>query len=264
MNDIDKILQLRRSIGKIAAVFCLLLSLAVVDAVVAGFRKSATVFDALPGTSLELNGFTAEKVGSTREIVYTGSSDLIRLSIDSIQKGYWLGNKMWQGRIIISPYIKAGEYNLAVGVEGMKMQKPSDMFLIRIYKDYESYRQSYKSLIKRYLDLSPWFFVASFLPFIVLAFGYIFILSGKIENLMAKQGKAIIYKVKKEKETCEIFFGLGMDHGVKINTYVTVFNDNGQPVGTAVVNSANSVDSIAHAESGCMVRPGYMVTIHNG
>lgn len=264
MTDIEKALQLRSATGKVAAVFCVLLSLAVIDAVVAGFRQSTTVFDALPGTSIDLNGLTAEKVGSTKDIVYTGSSDLIRLSIDSIQKGHWFGSKMWQGRIIISPDIKEGEYSLAVGIEGMKMQKPPDKFLIRIYKDYESYSQSFKSLIKRYFNISPWFFAALFSPLIVLAFGYMFLLSGKIENLMAGKGKAVIYKVKKVQETCEIFFGLGTDHGVNTSTRINVFDDNGHMLGTAVVNSATGTDSIACAESGCVVKPGYLAAIHKG
>ncbi|MGB5158421.1 hypothetical protein [Desulfobacterium sp. N47] len=261
MNDLDKTLQLRSKIGKIAAVFCVLLSLAIIDTVVAGFRQSKTVFDALPGTSIDINGLAAETVGSTNDIVCTSTSDLIRISIDSIQKGYWFGSKMWQGRFIISPDIKEGDYSLVVGIKDIKIKKAPDKFLIRIYKDYESYRQSYKSLIKRYFDISPWYIGALFFLLSVLAFGYIFLLSGKIENLMADKGKALIYKVKKAQESCEIYFGLGNDHGVKTNSRINVFDDKGQASGTAVVHSATETDSIAYAESGCVVEPGYMVAV---
>lgn len=264
MPDTEKALKLRSIIGKVAAVFCVLLSLAIIDTIVAGFRQSKTVLDALPGTYIELNGLAAEKVVTTEDIVCTGSSDLIRLSIDSIQKGHWFGSKMWQGRIIISPDIKEGEYSLVVGSKETKTKKPPDKFLIRIYKDYDSYRQSYKSLIKRYIDISPWLLAAFLSPFIVLAFGYIFLLSEKIEKLMALTGKAVIYKVKKEKDICEIYFGLGIDHGVKTNSHLIICNEKNQPVGTAVVNSVKKTDSIAYAESGCFAKPGYMVTKHRG
>ncbi|MBA3036884.1 MAG: hypothetical protein FP814_10380 [Desulfobacterium sp.] len=264
MNDLDKTLQLRSNVGKIAAVFCVLLSLAIIDTIVAGFRQSKTVFDALPGTSLDINGLTAETVVTTDDIFYTSTSDLISLSIDSIQKGHWFGSKMWQGRFIISPDIKEGEYILVVGIKDIKIKKPPDKFYIRIYKDYESYRKSYKSLIKRYFDISPWYFAAFFFFLIVLTFGCIFLISGKIEILMAGKGKAVIYKVKKVQETCEIFFGLGIDHGVKTSTRINVFNDKGQASGTAVVHSATETDSIAYAESGCVVEPGYMVAVYKG
>ncbi len=262
MADIEKTVRIRSAVGKIAAVFCVFLFLSVIDAVIAGFRQSATVFDVLPGTSIELNGLTAAKVKSADEIIWTSSTNLIRLSIDSIQKGHWFGSNMWQGHLIISPDTRAGEYNIIVGVKDINLQKKNNNYLIRVYKDYERYRQSFKSLIKRYSDISPWIFAACFMPFIIMAFGYIFLLSGKIENLMAEQGKAIIYKVKQTKETCEIFFGLGIDHGIKKNGHLTVYDSNGLPTGTALVHSVNVTDSIAYAESGCAVKPGYSVAVH--
>ncbi|MFH2046599.1 MAG: hypothetical protein ABIK92_15795 [Pseudomonadota bacterium] len=261
MNDMEKTLRLRRAVGKVAAILCVIVCFSLIDTIIAGFRQSATEFDVLPGTSIELNGLTAEKVKSGDEIVCKSSSDYIRISIDSLQKGHWFGNNMWHGHLIISPDAKAGEYSIIVGIKDINLQKKHDKFLVRVYKDYAKYQQSFKSVIKRYIDISPWVFAASFSPFIILAFGYIFILSGKIENLMAKQKKAVIYKVKKAKETCEIYFGLGMDHGIKVSTCLTVFNDKGQPVGTAVVNSANGIDSIACAESGCLIKPGYIVSV---
>lgn len=258
--DEEKAVRRRKSLGKITAVCCILLSLSLIDAVIAGFRQSAKVFDILPGTTVEINGIMGKKVESAREIAWTASSDHIRLSVDSIQKGHWFGDNMWQGRLIIDPETRAGEYSLTAGIEGMKVRKP-DIFLIRVYKDYAGYRQSFKSLIKRYLDISPWIMAAFFSPFVVLAFGYIFLLSGKIEQLMAKQGKAVVYRVKNSVEGCELYFSLGSRHGIRENACFNLFNEEGKPVGTAVVQNISDTDSRAIAGQGGTVRPGYTVSL---
>ena len=259
MVDMEKTMQARSTLGKIAAFLCILLSLSILDTVIAGFRQSSNVFDLLPGTTVEINGLIMGKVENTREITWSGDSKHILLTIDSIQKGHWFGDNMWQGRLTIDPDIRAGEYSLTVGLEGVKMQKPGK-FLIRVYKDYASYRQSFKSLIKRYLDVSPWIMAAVFSIFVVSAFGYMFLLSGKIEQLMAKQGKALVYRVKNGENGCELSFSLGARNGIRENACFTLFNEEDKPVGTAVVHNVSDTDSLATAGSGCTVKPGYTVT----
>jgi hypothetical protein len=256
----EKTIRMRSTAGKITAFFCILLCLSIIDAVIAGFRQSANVIDILPGRRVEINGLVMGKVGSAREITWTCNSEHMMLTIDSIQKGHWFGDNMWQGRLTIDPGIKAGEYSLAVGIEGMKIQKPGQ-FLIRVYNDYAAYRQSFKSLIKRYLDISPWIMAAIFSSFVVCSFGYIFFLSGKIERLMAGQGKAVVYRVKNGEKGCELSFGLGAENGIRQNTCISLFDEEGKPAGTAIVNDVSDTDSLATAGAGCTVKPGYTVSL---
>lgn len=256
----EKTIKRRSAAGKIAAFFCILLCLSLIDAVIAGFRQSANELDLLPGTNAEINGMVLGKVGNIREITWTGDSNHIMLTVDSIQKGHWFGDNMWQGRLTVDPDIRAGEYSLTVGIEGTKIQKPGK-FIIRVFKDYDSYRQSFKSLIKRYLDISPWILAAAFTAFVVSAFGYIFFLSGRIEQLMAGEGKAVVYRVKNGEEGCELSFGLGSIHGIRKNACFNLFNEDGKPVGTAVVHDVSDTDSLATAGSGCTVKPGYTVSL---
>jgi hypothetical protein len=168
---------------------------------------------------------------------------------------------MWQGQLTISPHIRQGEYKLIVGIKGKKTQKPPLTFLIRVHKDYQSYRQSFKSLMKRYLNISPWIMIASFSPLIVAAFGYIFLLSRKMEYLMAEQGKAEIYKAIKGEKGYEIAFSLGARHGIRVNTCLALINEKGKPVGTVVVHKVSETDSLATAGSNCTVKPGYIVSL---
>ncbi|RJP57782.1 MAG: hypothetical protein C4549_04700 [Deltaproteobacteria bacterium] len=259
--DIEKVRQWRSATGKAAAILCVVLSLLIIDALVAGFMQPINVFDLLPGTSVEINGVLAEKVRSVQELAYTSSSNLIQLSIDSIQKGHWFGENMWQGRLTTSSSIRQGEYTLVVGIKGKKIQKPPHVFLIRVHKDYMGYRQSFKSLMKRHFNISPWVAVVSLSPLVVLAFGCIFLLSRKVEYLMAEQGKAEVYKAIKGEGGYEIAFGLGARHGIRVNTCLALLNEMGKPVGTVVVHKVSETDSLATAEYGCTVKPGYIVSL---
>ncbi len=257
----EKLIRARSAVGKITALLCVLLCLSILDAVIAGFRQPQRVFDLLPGTSSGISGLMAEKVDSTGEISYTVGSELIRLSIDSIQKGHWFGDNMWQGRVIVSPDAGEGEYSLTVGVDGIKNLKPPLKFLIRVHKDYASYRLSFKSFIKRYLDISPWILAVSFFTLVVPAFVYVFFLSVKIETQMAKQGKAVVYRVKKADDGYEISFSLGAAHGIRTDTSLAIFNEGGKPAGTAVINNVSENDSVARVGPGCTVKPGYTVSL---
>ena len=105
-----------------------------------------------------------DAIQSIQELTYRSSSHLIQLSLDSLEKGFWFGERMWRGKLTISPHIGEGEYRLVVGIKGKKTQKPPLVFLIRVHKDYVSYRQSFKSLLRRYLDISPGVAVASSSP----------------------------------------------------------------------------------------------------
>ncbi|MDI6775806.1 MAG: hypothetical protein QMD03_00955 [Syntrophales bacterium] len=259
--DVEKVRRWRNAMGKAAAVFCVVLSLSLIDALVAGFRQPINVFNLIPGTSIGINGPLAEKAQNIQELTYRSSSNLIQLSIDSIQRGFWFGENMWQGRLTTDPHIRQGEYRLVVGIKGKKMQKSPLIFLIRVHKDYASYRQSFKSLIRRHLDISPWVAVASSFPLVVLAFGYIFSLSRKIEDLMAKQGKAEVYKVRRGEEGYEIAFSLGTRHGIQADTCLTLLNEKGKPVGTVVVDRVSETDSLATAGFNYTVKPGYIVSL---
>ncbi|MEW6615580.1 MAG: hypothetical protein AB1401_08965 [Thermodesulfobacteriota bacterium] len=259
--DVEKVRQWRSITEKVAAVLCIVLSLLIIDALIAGFRQPINVFDLLPGTSVEINGVLVEKVQSVQELTYRSSSSLIQLSIDSIQRGFWFGQNMWQGRLTTSPGIRQGDYKLVVGIKGKKIQKPPPVFLIRVHKDYMGYRQSFKSLMKRYFNISPWAAVVSLAPLVVVLFGCIFLFSRKIEHLMAEQGKAEVYKVIKGDGGYEIAFSLGTKHGIQANTCLNLLNEKGKPVGTVVVHKVSETDSLATAEYGCKVKPGYVVSL---
>ncbi len=87
----------------------------------------------------------------------------------------------------------------------------------------------------------------------------VFLLSQKIEYLLAQQGKAEVYLVRKTETGYDISFALGTRHGVGPGSKLSLYDEGGRPVGTAVVRECSATDSVAAADTAVPVRQGYMV-----
>lgn len=252
----------RNLAGKAGAFFFLLMFIGVLDALIAQFRQPPNVLHVLPGTSVEINGPLEEKVQGIQELTYISSSDLIRLSFETIHAGFWFGGTMWRGRLTIRPPIEPEEYSLTVIPKGKAPQKSRLVFRIKVYPDLSSYQQGFKSLIQRYLGISPWWVAVFSFPLTALVFGMVFYFSQKTEYLMAQGGKAEVYRVKKGEAGYEIAFGLGTRHGVQPGNHLILLNESGQPVGTVEVREVSETDSVAIAGLDCVIKPRYIVSLH--
>ncbi len=259
---LDQASQWRKLAGKAGAFFCLLMFIGVLDALIAQFRQPLNVLDVLPGTSVEINGPLEEKVRGIQELTYISSSDLIRLSFETTHSGFWFGGQMWRGLLTIRPHIEPGEYSLTVIPKGKTPQKSKPVFRIRVYQDLSSYRQGFKSLIQRYLGISPWWVAVFSFSLTALVFGMVFYLSQKIEYLMAQGGKAEVYRVKKGEAGYEIAFGLGTRHGVQPGNRLILLNESRQPIGTVEVREVSETDSVAITGLDYVIKLGYIVSLH--
>ena len=101
---------------------------------------------------------------------------------------------------------------------------------------------------------------AGCLPGILLAFGAVYLLSGRREALLAASGQAEVYRVTRGDDGYEIHFGLGTDHGISPGAKVTIYDVAGQPVGTATVEVCNQKVSVALATSDQPIKAGYLVS----
>ncbi|MDH5201766.1 MAG: hypothetical protein OEZ31_04280 [Nitrospirota bacterium] len=251
--------------GKITAFFCVLFIVSLLDGCQAQLRQQINVLNVLPGATEKITG-PLEKRVSIQELTYTSSSDLIQLSFIEIDAGFWFGQPMWRALVIVSPHIKPGEYRLEV-MPRDTVQKAQGLipFLIKVYQDQLSLRQSFKSAIKRYSGISPWLVSGFFFLPIILGFGAIFLMSKKMEKLMVRSGKAEIYQVWGRMAGCEVAFGLGIKQGIHPGSCLTLLDENGRPVGVVVVQKVSETDSVAFVEEitglDHRVKPGYIVSI---
>ncbi len=259
---LDKTSRWKNLAGKAGMFFLILSALAVVDACQSRFRTPLNIFDVLPGSVVEVTGQLEKKV-PLQELTYISTSDLIRLSFSEVRMGYWFGEAMWQGSLTVSPDIIPGEYRLTIFLEGHKPtpEKPAPVFLIKVYQDHLSLRQGSKSFIQRSSGISPWWFAVFCLPFIGLSSGTVFYLSVRIDHLLAKEGKAEVYRVVAGAEGSEISFGLGTRHGVKPGSLLTLFDESGRPVATGVVHRVSETNSVAIVGLDCTVKQGDIVSL---
>jgi len=260
--NLEQISVFRKFARRTGAIFFILIFVAVIDGCVAKFREPINVFNILPGQSVKVDGPLDLKIQDTRELTYTGTSDNVRLSFDAIQAGFWLGGNMWIGTVTTDKLIPPGEYDVTVYTRGETDIKKKVVFRIKVFKDYASYRQSFKSVIRRYLDFSPWQLLLFCLPLSALTVGIVFYLSKRFEELLAREGKAEIYRIVKGDTACEISFGLGTKHGVQPGTRLSLLNESGHPAGSAVVQKVSETDSSAFVELDSAVRTGDIVSIN--
>jgi hypothetical protein len=257
--DLDRVTFLRNLIGKAGAIFCLLFLVAALDGLVSGAREPDDLLRLLPGESMQVNGSLRENVGSVEELGYASSSDQIQLTFETIHSGFWLGGYMWRGAITVSPHIPAGEYRLSVTPRNGDTSKPSRVFTVRVYPDSASHRASDKSLLRRYLYLSPWWMFGCCFSMTCLCIFLVFLLSHKRGALLAEKGMAEVYLVEEVEDGCKITFGLGTSHGVQSGTEITVLDKDGTVVATAKVVESFAADSTAILKLESKIARGCMV-----
>jgi hypothetical protein len=254
--DLAQTQRLRKHTSRIAALFFFLVVAAVLDGCIAKFREPVNVFDLLPGTKASINGPLPPSVKVTTDLAYLSNSPDITVSVDALQTGYWFGGNLWVGTLSLAPRIAAGEYDLRVFLREAGPGQPTSLFKVRVYGDYASFRASFRSMIRRYLDISPWWFIVSCLPFLAVSLGCVYLLSQKIETLMALEGKAEVYLVRKTEAGYDIGFALGASHGVNAGSKVSLYDDSGRRIGTAVVRESRATDSLAAVDADVPVRQG--------
>ncbi len=258
---LEQVRQRRTLAGKMAALFIVLMFVALFDGLVAQFRQPFNEYKVIPGNTVDINGPLVEEVQDLQELTYTSNSDDLQVSFTEIHRGFWLGGSMWRGKLQVSPHTPPGTYSLAVRPKWAS-DKPPLLFRIIVYKDLLTMQQNSRSLIQRRAGVSPWVVAGLFLALMGLTLGVVIYLSGKLEKLLAYSGKAEIYRVEKLEGGYAIAFGLGTEHGVKIDDSVTILDPAGNQVGTAEVREAATKDSVGLARIDLDIRPGYIVSLN--
>lgn len=239
---------------------CFLALLSLLDGIIAGFREPANVIKLLPGMSTEINGELHEEVKDVQELTYLSDSEGLKLTLAAVHKGYFMGGDLWRGQITASPQIQPGEYHLSVVPRRSASPRRTPAFRITIFSDPLSLQRSSKSLIRCYLGFPPWGLAAACLPGILLAFGAVFLLSQKLDRLLAEGGRAEIYRVIKRDGAFEIHFGLGTAQGIQPGLEIRVYNPRGKAVGLARVEHCAPTDAVALVSADQEIRPGFIVS----
>ena len=258
--DSGQVNRWRDLASKIATAFCVIALLAMIDGLLVHFREPANLVKVLAGASVQINGELTDEANHVQDLTFVSSSDQLTVTFEAIHKGYFLGGDMWRGRLIVGPGISPGEYSLAVLPKRTVSPRKAPAFRILVFSDGLSLQKSSTSLVRRWFGISAFVVAAGCLPGILLAFGAVFLLSGKREALLAATGQAEIYQVIRGDDGFEIRFGLGTAHGISPGARVAICNEAGQQVGTGTVEVCNRKVSVAQATSDQTIKAGYLVS----
>lgn len=258
--DLGQVNHWRDLASKIGAAFCIIALLALVDGLLVHFREPANLVKVLPGAVTEINGELTDEAHRIEELSFTSSSDQLQVAFESIHKGYFLGGDMWRGRLIIGPGIFPGEYHLSVMPKRSSSPRPAPSFRILVFPDALSLQKSSTSIIRRWFGISGFVAAAGCLPGILLAFGVVYLLSGKREALIAATGRAEVYRVTRMDGGCEIRFTLGTAHGMGPGAKISIYNEAGQQLGTGTVEVSNQTASVAQVTTDQEIKVGYLVS----
>ncbi|HLD48035.1 MAG TPA: hypothetical protein VJA64_09430 [Desulfobaccales bacterium] len=258
--NLGQVTRWRDLASKIATVFCVIALLALVDGLLVHFREPANLVKVLPGASVEINGELTDEAHQVEDLTFTSDSNQLTVTFEAIHKGYFLGGDMWRGRLIVGRDISPGQYNLSVLPLRSDSPRKAPAFRIRVFPEALSLRKSSTSAVRRWFGVSAFAVAAGCLPGILLAFGAVYLLSGRREALLAASGQAEVYRVTRGDDGYEIHFGLGTDHGISPGASVAIYDAAGQQVGTATVEVASRTTSVGSVASDQPIEAGYLVS----
>lgn len=245
--------------GRVAMIVSLAIVFALGDLLVAQIRKQPFIFDLLPGETVKVNGPMPERIKAVEELGFQSSSPGLRVEIQRVHAGYWLGGNLWNGEVMLGPDIAPGEYRFMVKPLEVEPGENFPLFIIRVHSAKSEVMRQSLSLITRFVGIPPWWVIAGCLPVAALLFAVVFHYARQREQLLLRQGKAEIIRVKKVDDRLEIVFGLGREEGVEAGAKVMLLNEQDQPLGMIRVAKVHAHSAMAAASTDCPARVGYLV-----
>ncbi len=245
--------------GRVAMIVSLAIVFALGDLLVAQIRKQPFIFDLLPGDAVKVNGPMPERIKAVEELGFQSSTPRLRVEIQRVHTGYWLGGNLWNGEVILAPDIAPGEYRFMVKPLEVEPDENFPLFIIRVHATKNEIMRQSLSLITRFVGIPPWWVIAGGLPVAVLLFGVVFHYARQRELLLLRRGKAEIIRVKKVDDRLEIVFGLGRKEGIETGAKVMLLGEQDQPLGMIRVAKVHDHSAMAAASLDCPAKVGFLV-----
>ena len=243
----DHLCILRKTAGRVGAVFCILIAIVLVDSLISRFVYEFNVFYTKVDGQYDLTGGMPEKSEKREDLVAETDSPEVVLEFSEVFSGFWLGNTMWRGNVIVSPKAMPGEYVIKVRDARDTKINPALVFLAKVYPDALSLRKSHGPYLERYYGITAGWAASILFPGLGVIMLFNFIISSRLEKALADNGQAEVYMVKRIPDGAQIAFSLGKRQGLKSGEQLDILNSHGTTVGEAAVLTRGETDSIAVA-----------------
>jgi hypothetical protein len=261
---LEEAVHARKRLGKMGAIICILFFASILDTCVARFREPLFTVHLLPGGSESVEGQLDYNVKELPRMRIETPDARVRLQMDKLQSGFWLGGSMWIGAISAADDTPPDTYDIRVFALDPPSAKPLAAFRAVVYPDYAALRESFFSLIQRTFDIRPWMVAVACMAALGIVLYRMGVLSRRVEQMLADQGRAEIFHVKKADAGFEVWFGLGERHGVEAGMRVDICSENGQPICDAVVQRVDAENGMALADARAERLPQGAVVVPRG
>ncbi|MDE5832213.1 MAG: hypothetical protein K2H64_04385, partial [Desulfovibrio sp.] len=114
----------QKNLGYISAFLLTVALLALLDGLQAQMRGGSREFSLLPGSTMGLAGPSALKnpVDSDLLARFSPPDSPLSFAMEGFFSGYWFGNGMWRGKIIVPDNTPPGGYELIISFKGASAQ----------------------------------------------------------------------------------------------------------------------------------------------
>jgi hypothetical protein len=238
---------LRKTAGKVGAVFCILIAIVLVDSLISRFIYEFNVFYTRVDGLYDLTGVMPEKSEKMTDLFAETDSPEVVLQFTEVFSGFWLGNTMWRGKVRVSAQAQPGEYMIQVrDARDMKIN-PVLVFKAKVYSDEQSLRKSHGPYLSRFCGITAGWAASVLFPGLAIIMFFNYGVSSRLEKVLANTGQAEVYMVKRVPEGIRIAFSLGKKQGLKRGEQLDILNSLGVSVGEAEVVTPGETDSMAAA-----------------
>ena len=263
MSAVARTLGLRRQVGRVGGVFLALALALLLDGMSAGLRKHPDTFRALPGESVAISANVPMFVDTPEKILVQSAPPGVRLRVDQVMAGYWMGGRLFAGAVEVGPGARPGDQPLVLSFPPDETGKVYTLtYTVRVYADAAAMRADSPYFTERWLGSAPYPLAGTLAGLGLACLGLDFLLSMRLESQLAAEGMAEIYKFKRLPGVLELEFGLGGRHGLTPGDQIQVLAANLLWVGPATVVEVRENAAMATASPLLNVGPDSFVRLN--
>jgi len=253
---------LRRCVGLCASALLICIFVIIADGLIGSFKKKTNLVEITPGAASVLNGLLPPNAKDHAELLVSSVPDGVTLAMEKTYTGFWMGGTMWRANLIVPDNTVPGEYLLTVRGAGDTKVLIQNTFAVRVHPDAVAMQAASPHYTMNLFGIQPFSLAAALTPAVLLVVACLYFSSQLLEQLMAREGKAEIYMLKRSPEGFMISFGLGATHGLHDGDQVNILNEQNLKIGAARVVQCGAKDCVALvSKEADHIEVGHIVTL---
>ncbi len=246
--DLERTERAIKILGRLGLVLFLVFFACLLDSCVARFREPLFTVNLLPGESAWVDGMLDPEVKEIAQLEAESDDASVRLRLERLQRGFWLGGTMWVGEVTVDPAASPGARELRVRRrEKPPEEPPVGAWRVVVHADADSWRRSRLSFLHRHFGIAPGLAALGCVPFLVWVLLLGFLRGRRRERLLAARGFAEIFLSRSVPGGTEVFFELFGQAGIAPGGTVAILDREGRTIAAARIEKTDGRNAVAFA-----------------